>query len=71
MKDYLSLTFQNFLIPVIKKPTKITKTNATLIDHTLTDDLANTDSSAGIVKGEISDHFLIFLKTSTQFLKNI
>ena len=35
VKDYLILTFQNFLIPLINKLTTITKTNATLIDHIL------------------------------------
>ena len=38
VKDYLNLTFQNFLIPVINKPTRITKTKATLTDHILTND---------------------------------
>ena len=71
VKDYLNLTFQNFLIPVINKPTRITKTNATLIDHILTNDFVNTDSSASIVKSNISDHFPIFLITSAQFFNNI
>ena len=49
----LNLTFQNFLIPVINKLTRITKTNATLIDHILTNDFVNTNSSTGIVKSDI------------------
>ena len=61
----LSLTFQNFLIPVINKLTRITKTNATLIDHILTNDFVNTNSSTGIVKSDI------FLITSAQFFNNI
>ena len=67
VKDYLNLTFQNFLIPVINKPIGITKTNATLIDHILTTDFVNTDSSKSIVKIDISDHFPIFFITSAQF----
>ena len=71
VKDYLNLTFQNFLIPLINKPTRITKANATLIDHILTNDFLNTSSSTGIVKSDISDDFPIFLITSVQFLGNI
>ena len=65
------MTFQNFLIPVIKKPTRITKTNATLIEHILTNDFVNTNSSRGIETSDISDHFPIFLITSAQFFNNI
>ena len=53
MKDYVNLTFQNFLIPVINKSTRVTKTNATLIDHIQTNDFVNTDSSTGIVNIEL------------------
>ena len=71
VKDYLNLIFQNFLIPAINKPTRITKTNATLIDHILSNDFASTDSLTGIVKSDISDHFLIFFITRGQFFNNI
>ena len=60
VKDYLNLTFQNFLIPLINKPTRITKANATLIDHILTNDFLDTASSTSIKKSDISDHFPIF-----------
>ena len=70
IKDYLNLTFQNFLIPAINKPTRITKTNATLIDHILTNDFVNTNSSTGIVKSDILDHFPILI-ASAQFFNNI
>ena len=71
VKDYLNLTFLNFLIPVINKPTKITKTNAALIDHILTNDFVNTGSSTGIVKIDIADHFPNRLIRSAQFFNNI
>ena len=64
VKDYLHVTTENLLIPVINKVTKITKTNAILIDHILTNNFVNTNSSSGIVKSDISDHFPIFLITS-------
>ena len=73
VKDFLNLTFQNFLIPLINNPTtcRITKANTTLIDHILTNDFSNTACSTGIVKSDISDHFPIFLITSVKFLNNI
>ena len=71
VKDYLNLTFLNFLIPIINKPTRITKTNATLIDHILTNDFVNTGSSTGIVKIDIADHFPNHLIRSAQFFNNI
>ena len=42
VKDYLNLTFQNFLIPLINKPIRVTKANATLIVHILTIDFLDT-----------------------------
>ena len=71
VKDDLNLTFQNFLIPVINKPTQVTKANTTLIDHILTNDFLDTASSTGVVKRDISDHFPIFLIMSAQYLDNI
>ena len=50
VKDIVNLTFQNLLTPVIKKPTRITKTIAALTDHILANDFVNTDSSKDIVK---------------------
>ena len=69
----VSLTYQNFLIPVINKPMMITKTNATLIDHILlTNDFVNTDGrSTGIVKRDVSDLFPVFSATSAQYFNNI
>ena len=66
VKDYLNLSFQNFLIPLINKSTRVTKANATL-----TNDFLDTASSTGIVKSGISHHFLIFLITSAQYFENI
>ena len=70
-KYYLNLTFQNFLIPAINKPTRITKIKATLTDHILTNDYVNTNSSTGIVKSEISHHFPIFLIMNPQYFNSI
>ena len=70
MKDQFDLPF-NFLKPVITKSARKTKTKGTVIDHVLTNDFVNTDSSTGIVKSDISDDFPIFLVTKAQFFNNI
>ena len=54
------MTFQNFLVPLINKPTRIAKANATLIGQILTNDFLDTASFTGIVKSDISDYFPIF-----------
>ena len=61
VKDYLNIVFQNLLIPMICKPTRASKSNATIIDHILTNSFLNTDCFTGIIKIDISDHFPIFL----------
>ena len=63
VKNLVNLTFQNSLIPLINKPTIVTRTNATAIDQILTNAFLNKQTETGIIKTEISDHFLIFLIT--------
>ena len=44
MKDYLNTVFQNFLIPMKSKPTSVSKSNGTALDHILTNSLLNSHS---------------------------
>ena len=53
--------FSNGLISLINKPTRITKSSITCIDHIYTNSYINHDITAGIVKTDISDHFPIFI----------
>ena len=41
VKEYLNIVFQNLLIPMINKPTRVSKSNATIIDHILTNSFLN------------------------------
>ena len=61
VKEYLKIVFQNLLIPIINKPTRVSKSNVTIIDHILTNSFLNTVCFSGMIKSEISDHFPIFL----------
>ena len=66
VKNFFNLIFQQGLIPVINKPTRITKKSATAIDHIMTNTFVDADITTGIIKTDISDHFPIFLISKTQ-----
>ena len=65
--EYLDLIYSYSLIPLIHKPTRITKVSATIIDNILT----NLDSSviSKIVLTDISDHLPTIL-TANLSVKN-
>ena len=54
------------MLPVINKPTRVTKNTATAIDHIVTNSLLHGTINMGIIKLDISDHFLIFLSAETK-----
>ena len=47
----------------MNKPTRVTRTNTTAVDHFLTNSFLNKQIEMEIIKTEISDHFPIFLIT--------
>lgn len=57
--NYINLFFSHMFFPTITKPTRVTKTCASLLDHVWTNDLQNYQSS-GIIFTSISDHFPVF-----------
>ena len=63
VKNFVNFAFQNSLIPVINKPTSVTRTNTIAIDHILTNAFLNKQIETRITKTEILDHFLIFVIT--------
>ena len=63
VKNFVNFAFQNSLIPLINKPTRVTRTNAITIDHILTNASLNKQIKTEIIKSEISDHFPILLIT--------
>ena len=54
------------MVPVINKPTRVTKNTATTIDHIITHSLLHRTINTGIIKLDISDHFPIFLIAETE-----
>ena len=64
VKNFFNLIFEHGLIPVINKPTRITKKSATAIDHIITNSFLKNDIKTGIIKTDTSDHFPIFIVSS-------
>ena len=60
VKNFFDLTFENGILPVINRPTRVTWASATAIDHILTNTIMDQDLQNGIIKLDISDHFPIF-----------
>ena len=66
VRDFFNLIFQNGIFPLINRPTRVTKSSATIIDHVLTNTIIDSEVQSGIIKADISDHFAVFslMKTS-------
>ncbi|XP_065643028.1 uncharacterized protein LOC136074619 [Hydra vulgaris] len=64
-QSFYNNLFQIGVIPLINKPTRITKNSATLIDNILTNSLFEISLKKGVIKTFISDHFPIFISIST------
>ena len=63
---FLNLTFEYGFVPVINKPTRVTKNTATATDHIITNSLLHRAIITAILKLDISDHFPIFLIAKTE-----
>ena len=60
--EFVDLNFTHSLLPLIDRPTRITKRSAMLLDNIFTNNLCNgTEIFQGILYTDISDHFPIFM----------
>ena len=59
VRDFFNLIFQNGIFPLINRPTRVTKSSATIIDHVLTNTIIDSKVQSGIIKNDISDHFTV------------
>ena len=68
VRDFFNFAFQNCIFPVINRPTRVTKSKATVIDHILTNTIIDSHIQSGIIKTDISDHFAVFslIKTNLE-----
>ncbi|XP_065664693.1 uncharacterized protein LOC136086327 [Hydra vulgaris] len=61
IKNFFNTIFQNSYIPLINKPTQVTRESATSLDQIITNDFVNIKIRTSIFKSDISDHFPIFI----------
>ena len=61
INNFFNVFFQSGYIPLINKPTRVTKNSATSIDQIFTNEFLTTKIKTGIFKTDISDHFPIFI----------
>ena len=57
---FLNLTFEYGLVPVINRPTRVTKNTPTATGHIITNSLLHRALNTGIIKLDILDDFAIF-----------
>ena len=57
--NYVDNLFTQGFLPLITKPTRVTSTSATLIDHIYTNNICKA-SISGIILTDVADHFGIF-----------
>ncbi len=57
--DYLDGIFSHGFLPIISKPTRVTTSSATLIDHMYTN-LITSSYHSGIIINDVADHFGTF-----------
>ena len=58
--NFVNLILQHNLVPIVNKPNRVTKNNATLIDYIIPNSFTDQENLTGILKTVISDHFPIF-----------
>ena len=71
-KTFSILSLKMAFFPAINRPTRITKTSETAIDHILTNTILEFEVHSGIIKNDKNDHFGIFcvLKTDLERQNN-
>lgn len=67
-KSYVDMLFSNLCCPVISKPTRVTSSSQTIIDHIYTNAI-DRNFNSGILIDNLSDHFPIFVSTCTKITK--
>ena len=56
-QEFIEHIFENGLIPTITRPTRVTKSSATLIDNILISEKLASNYTSGVICYDISDHF--------------
>ena len=68
--DFLELNLEKQLLPIITKPTRVTRSTATLIDNVIVGRKFQTNYESKILVSDLSDHFPCLLNIhNTQLFK--
>ena len=59
VRNIFNTMFGHSMMPVINKPTRVTKNTVTAIDHNFINSFTTTNFKTGIIKLDILDHFPI------------
>ena len=70
MKQFIDLMYSLGLYPLIKRPSRITTTSATLIDNMFTSEL-ECKIDSGLLVNDISDHLSIFVLCKCNVKNNV
>ena len=70
VREFYNNTFQYGAVPLINRPTRVTKSTTTLIDNILTNSYFESSLTKPIIKTAVSDHFPIFVVFNTNKNKN-
>ena len=70
VKDFFDASFQNYFVPLINRPTRVTRKSATCIDHILTNSFIDSEIEAGIFKNDMSVHFPVICNVKTNVSTN-
>ena len=65
-----NLSFKNSIFPITTRPTRVTRTSTTSIDHILTNAILTSKIHSGILQTDISDHFPIFTFIKDEVTEN-
>ena len=60
VQNFVNIMFDHSMIPIIYKPTHITKETATVTDHIFINYITTSKFKTGIIKSDILDHFWMF-----------
>ena len=66
--DFIEFNLDLGLLPTITKPTRITRTSATLIDNIIIGPSLQSDYESDIIVSDLSDHFPCLLKVRSPYL---
>ena len=69
-QEFIELNLDNNLTPTITRPTRITKSSATLIDNIIVSQSLMTNSDSRILIDDISDHLPSLVRFRDLFQKN-